>query len=128
MISFETFVQEDGIPIYLQIILFLKRGMVAGTIRAGDELPSRRLLSARLGVNPNTVQKAYHMLEGEGLIVSQTGAKSYVSLDPGALAAIREELLESEIRSVISALDQMGLRKEEALLLIDKYWPRGGKI
>lgn len=125
MISFDSFIQEDGIPIYLQIILFLKRGMVAGIVRSGDELPSRRLLSARLGVNPNTVQKAYHMLEVEGLIVSQTGAKSYVSLDPGALQQIREELLESEIHSVISALDQMGLSKEEALTLIDKYWPRG---
>ena len=125
MISFESFVQEDGIPIYLQIILFLKRGMVAGTIRAGDELPSRRLLSAMLGVNPNTVQKAYHLLEGEGLIVSQPGAKSYVSLDQEVLQNIRAELLENEIRSVISALDQMGLKKEEALMLIEKYWPRG---
>lgn len=125
MISFDSFLMEDGIPIYLQIILYLKRGMVAGSIKAGDELPSRRLLSARLGVNPNTVQKAYHLLEGEGLIVSQTGAKSYVSLDDLALLHIREELLESEIRSVISALDQMGLTKEEALTLIEKYWPRG---
>lgn len=123
MISFDSFLMEDGIPIYLQIILFLKRGMVAGNIRQGDELPSRRLLSARLGVNPNTVQKAYHMLESEGLIVSQTGTKSYVSLDQNALDRIREELLESEIKSVVSALAQMGLQKDEALALIEKYWP-----
>lgn len=123
MISFDSFLMEDGIPIYLQIILFLKRGMVAGNIRQGDELPSRRLLSARLGVNPNTVQKAYHMLESEGLIVSQTGTKSYVSLDQNALDRIREELLESEIKSVVSALVQMGLQKDEALALIEKYWP-----
>lgn len=123
MISFDSFRMEDGVPIYLQIILYLKRGMVAGNIRAGDELPSRRLLSARLGVNPNTVQKAYHLLEGEGLIVSQTGAKSYVSLDEEALRRIREELMQSDIRSVIGAMVQMGLSKEEALALIEKYWP-----
>ena len=62
MISFESFIMEDGMPIYLQIILFVKRGIIAGVIVDGDELPSRRVLSALLGVNPNTVQKAYRML------------------------------------------------------------------
>ena len=78
MISFESFIMEDGRPIYLQIILFVKRGIIAGVIADGEELPSRRVLSALLGVNPNTVQKAYRMLEEEGLIQSHSGAKSYV--------------------------------------------------
>ena len=51
-----------------QIIRYIKRGAVAGTIRDGDELPSRRVLSALLGINPNTVQKAFHLLEEEQLI------------------------------------------------------------
>ena len=76
MISFESFIMEDGMPIYLQIILFVKRGIIAGVIADGEELPSRRVLSALLGVNPNTVQKAYRMLEEEGLIQSHSGAKS----------------------------------------------------
>ena len=56
MDHFSDFVPMDGSPIYLQIILHLKRGMVAGSVRHGDELPSRRVLSSLLGVNPNTVQ------------------------------------------------------------------------
>ena len=123
MISFDGFLLEEGAPIYLQIITYLKRGMVAGSVRHGDELPSRRLLSARLGVNPNTVQKAYHMLEEAGLIASQTGAKSTVVLTEEILCQLRRELLESDIRSVIGAMTQMGLSKDEALKLIDKYWP-----
>ena len=122
MISFDELIMEDGIPIYLQIILYIKRGMVAGTIREGEELPSRRYLSARLGINPNTVQKAYHMLEEEGLIRSQSGAKSYAVLDESVLNRIRRELLENQIRSVIGAMSQMGLTKSEALSLIEKYW------
>ena len=50
MISFEYFEMENGIPIYLQILLYIKRGIVAGTIKDNDELPSRRVLSALLGV------------------------------------------------------------------------------
>ena len=61
MISFENFVPAQGSPIYMQIILHIKRGAAAGTVKDGDELPSRRMLSALLGVNPNTVQKAYRM-------------------------------------------------------------------
>ena len=76
MISFERFVPEEGVPIYLQILRYVKREAVAGLIRDGDELPSRRVLSALLGVNPNTVQKAYRMLEEESLIQSHTGTAS----------------------------------------------------
>lgn len=122
MISFEQFLMEDGIPIYLQIISYLKRGMVAGSVKHGDELPSRRVLSARLGVNPNTVQKAYHLLEEEGLIVSQSGAKSTVVLTPDTLEQVRQELLETQLRAMVSTMAQMGLSKEEALTLVDKFW------
>lgn len=122
MISFELFTLEDGIPIYLQIILYLKRGMVSGVIRSGDALPSRRNLSALLGVNPNTIQKAYHLLEEEGLIQSQSGAKSLVCVNEEKLGQIRKELLEGEIRSVVASLKQAGLSKQEAMALMDGYW------
>ena len=122
MISFDTFRMEDGVPIYLQILLFLKRGIAAGTVRDGDELPSRRVLSALLGVNPNTVQKAYRMLEEEGLMQSHSGAKSYVVLNGKVKERIRSELLESDAKGVIHSLRQMGLTKSDAVALIEKYW------
>ena len=122
MISFEGFHMEDGSPIYLQIILYLKRGMVAGRVADGDALPSRRNLSALLGVNPNTIQKAYHILEEEGLIASQSGAKSVVVLSGEVLAKIRSELLESDILSVVAALKQAGLSRDEALELLKQHW------
>ena len=122
MISFDNFHLEPGIPIYLQILLFLKRGAAAGTIVQGDELPSRRTLSALLGVNPNTVQKAYRLLEEEGLIQSHAGAKSYVVLDEAATARIRGELVEQDIRRAAAAMKQMGLSRTEALALLDRCW------
>ena len=122
MISFDSFLMEAGIPIYLQIILFIKRGMISGQIQPGDELPSRRVLSALLGVNPNTIQKAYRMLEEEGLVSSHAGAKSYVVLDEATLPKIRAELLENDARTLIDAMKQMGLSKREALALIENHW------
>jgi len=122
MIAFDSFIMEEGVPIYLQILLFIKRGIAAGTIKDGDELPSRRVLSALLGVNPNTVQKAYRMLEEEGLIQSHSGAKSYVRLDDGICRRVRSELLERDAKSIVSAMRQMGLSRGDALSLIETYW------
>ena len=122
MISFEKFSMQDGSPIYVQILLYIKRGIIAGMISDGDELPSRRVLSALLGVNPNTVQKAYKMLEDEGLIQSRTGAKSCVAVTVGKLREIREELLEDDAKNAVAAMKLMGVSKDEAHALIDKYW------
>ena len=122
MISFDGFVADGILPIYLQIILFIKRGLACGSIRDGEELPSRRVLSALLGVNPNTVQKAFALLEEEGLILSRTGAKSVISADISTIERIREELLLSDIKSITGALRQMGLTREQAAELILKNW------
>lgn len=122
MISFEQFIMTDGSPIYLQILLYIKRGIIAGIICDGDELPSRRVLSALLGVNPNTVQKAYKLLEEEGLIASRTGAKSYVVVTEAKLNEIRVELLEADAKEAIAKLKQMGVSQAEAHTLIDKFW------
>ena len=122
MISFEQFMMSDGSPIYLQILLYIKRGIIAGIICDGDELPSRRVLSALLGVNPNTVQKAYKMLEDEGLIASRTGAKSCVVVTEEKIAEIRAELLEADAKEAVAKLKQMGVSQDEAHSLIDRFW------
>ena len=122
MVSFEAFRTVDGTPVYLQIINFIKRGAIAGTIRDGDEVRSRRVLSALLGINPNTVQKAFHMLEEEHLMESRTGAKSCMTLPPDTLDALRREVLSDELRAMARTLRQLGISREEALRLIEQAW------
>lgn len=122
MVSFDGLRLGDGGPIYQQIVRYLQRGLAAGTICAGDELPSRRVLSARLGVNPNTVQKAYRLLEEEGIISSHTGAKSAVTLTPERRAAIRGELLAQAARQAVRSLRHMGVELEEARILLERAW------
>ncbi len=122
MVSFEALRTVDGTPVYLQIINFIKRGAIAGKIRDGDELPSRRVLSALLGINPNTVQKAFHLLEEEHLMESRTGAKSYMTLPPDILDALRREVLSDELRTMARTLRQLGISRDEALRLIEQAW------
>ena len=125
MISFENFKMEDGTPIYQQILLHIKRGVIAGSVCDGDELPSRRMLSALLGVNPNTVQKAYRLLEEEGLIQSHSGAKSYMVLRSETVERIRHELVEADAANAARTLRAMGISLEQAKALMEKYWEDG---
>ena len=122
MISFDSFVITDGSPIYMQILRYIQRGAASGRIADGDELPSRRMLSALLGINPNTVQKAYRLLEEAGLIESHAGAKSCMRLDLEKIEAIRTELLQSDAKAAVGAMRQLGISRKEALALIEKYW------
>ena len=125
MVSFEEFIMEDTGPIYLQIIRYIKQGIASGVIGDQEEIPSRRALSALLGVNPNTIQKAYHMLEEDGVITSRSGAKSYTCVDDRIVRRIRRELLESDTGSWIRAMKQLGMGKEEALKLAESLWSEG---
>jgi len=122
MISFADFLLEDDLPIYLQVIRYIKRGIVAGTIKDQEEIPSRRVLSALLGVNPNTIQKAYHMLEEEEIIVSRAGAKSCVTLNEEKIAGIRMELMRKETENWVAAMKQMNVSKEEAEAFVKELW------
>ena len=120
MISFDNFIAEDGIPIYLQIVRHIKRDIVSGVVVNGDEVPSRRVLSALLGINPNTIQKAYRILEEEKLMESHSGAKSYMVLNDKSIALVRKQLLDNDATSIVNSLKQMGLSKEEAVALYPK--------
>lgn len=122
MVSFDDLVLLDGVPIYQQILRHVKLGIAGGTMAPGDALPSRRVVSALLGVNPNTVQKAYRLLEEEGLIQSHPGAKSCVAADEAARARVRAELLQEQAQQAVAALKRMGLSKDAALELIAQHW------
>ena len=122
MIDFEGFVQTEGQPIYLQIMRYIKQGLASGIIADGEELPSRRALSAYLTVNPNTVQKAYRLLEEEGLVQSHAGAKSFVCATGRQRAALRRELTENELRGMVRNMKGMGLTAKEAAALVEKLY------
>ena len=112
MISFQAFRQTDGTPIYLQIIRYIQQGLAAGTIRDGDELPSRRVVSA--------------LLEDEGLVTSRAGAKSFIQATPEQIAALRRERLETEMQAMVDAARRMGLTREDAHRLLDTLYDREG--
>ena len=118
MVSFDSFTLCDGVPIYQQILLYLKRGAVSGAIADGDELPSRRVLSALLGVNPNTVQKAYQLVEHDGYICSVPGKGSFLC-DLGGEASKKKREAEQTLGAAVRSALENAVSPEEIRALVE---------
>ena len=127
VVDFSELKLNEDSPIYMQIVRFVKIKMINRQVRDGDELPSRRVLSAVLEVNPNTIQKAYRLMEEEGILVSFAGSKSLLRFDERLTDKYRKELLVVEAEKYIEEVKKMGLTEEEAMALIKENWERFGK-
>lgn len=121
-LDFSKLILNEQSPIYMQIIRYIKVNIAAGQVQNGEELPSRRFLSASLNVNPNTIQKAYKQIEEEGLLLSHTGSKSLLKFTEETVIKIRHELIEQEANQFIASLKQIGISKDQAFKLLDRMW------
>jgi len=70
---------ESGVPVYRQIIDQVLGGIAAGSLRAGEQLPTVRQLAVDLSVNPNTVIRAYRELEIRDVLATQQGTGTFVT-------------------------------------------------
>jgi GntR family transcriptional regulator len=68
-------------PIYIQIVEQISEAIAKGELAVGDKLPAVRKLAAELVINPNTVARAYNVLEQAKLVTTKTGSGTFVS-DP----------------------------------------------
>jgi len=70
----------SGVPVYRQIMDQVMAGVAAGTLAAGDQLPTVRQLAVDLEINPNTVVRAYKELEIRGLIDTHHGTGTFIGI------------------------------------------------
>ena len=72
---------HSSVAVYVQIENHVQFAIAAGRLKPGDRLPSVRELSERLGVNPNTIAKAYRDLEVMGLLYTRRGMGVFINED-----------------------------------------------
>lgn len=121
---------RDSRPIYEQIKDGLKKLIVTGGLTADERLPSVRALATQLSINPNTIQRAYNELEGEGYIYSVPGKGSFAAANAGADESRRRELME-KVRELLAELRYLGAGREELLALVQEAAdcpPAGGTV
>ncbi|MBQ5346951.1 MAG: GntR family transcriptional regulator [Ruminococcus sp.] len=99
-------------PIYEQLYNNVVRLISSGALKAGDKLPPVRALACDLSVNPNTVSKAYKLLEQDGYIYSNVGKGSFIADNLNSLEAQKQLALE-KLGDALSSAVKLGLTREE---------------
>lgn len=122
--------RRSGVTPYLQLVQQVRRAVRLGWLKQGDQLPTAREVVAALGINQNTVHKAYRELEHDGVVVSRPGAGTFVQASlaariPAMDSAIREQLSAwadtarragldaDDMRAVLEAVLAEGIRRTE---------------
>lgn len=98
-------------PIYLQIAEGITDRILSGEWKGDDRIPSVREYGAELGVNPNTLMRAYDKLLGEEILYNKRGIGYFVAPDARekVLAAQRETFLREEVPAIKARMALLGL-------------------
>ena len=94
---------QSRVPIYEQLVLSVSRMVMLGALKRGEQLPTVRSLATRLGINPNTVAKAYQILEQQKIIGTVSGKGSFISSETGTLKTLAEKPFEAAAREAAAA-------------------------
>ena len=116
---------DERLPIYEQIVQRFCRGLVSGELHPGQRIPSIRDLALELGVNTNTVQRAYQEMERSELIYSKRGTGYFIVEDEGIVHGIRNEMVARTVAGFLEEMYSLGF--EEAAILEElKNQMKGG--
>nr|MBQ4319362.1 GntR family transcriptional regulator [Clostridia bacterium] len=117
---------RSRVPIYEQLIMGIRKSILSGELKPDEQLPSVRTLALELGINPNTIQKAYNELERQGAIYSLKGRGSFVSSDTTALGEEELVAIRDELERLLHRAKESGVtakQMSEVLnTLCDKVW------
>ena len=116
---------QSGIPAYDQIVQGIIRLKAVGALSPNEQLPSVRNLAVQLGVNPNTVQKSYLILENKGTIYSVAGKDSFLADTEEADLAVKNAAL-ARLTQAADEAQRFGISEQEALDAVTKSYQRGG--
>lgn len=105
-------------PIYLQIVELVKKNIAIGDLIPGEKLPSVREMSKDLGVNPNTLQRAYGELERLGITYTKRGMGSFISESGNSMKDLKFYMGKDLAKKFISDMASIGIDKEEAIKIL----------
>lgn len=108
-----AYVFDNNVPLYLQVIDIIKKQIIAGIYRPGQQLESVRALAGEFEINPNTIQRALQELENQNLVFSQRTRGRFVTDNLDLIREERYKMSQVLIKESIEALYSLGFDKEE---------------
>jgi len=112
---------EGKAPIYEQLFNGVAQLISSGQLKPDDRLPAVREVAKQMGVNPNTVQKSYALLEQAGMIYSIPAKGSYVAKTTDAAAALKADAVR-RLEAALELARRSGVSLEEATEAVNRIW------
>lgn len=112
---------QSRLPLYEQIVHRFQTLILKGVLPADTQMPSVRSLAVELSINPNTIQKAYSILEQEGYIYPVKGRGNFVA-DNSALLRQKKEALLADIRRYIQYGRELGVKEAEFITVVSELY------
>ncbi|MFD8495267.1 GntR family transcriptional regulator [Amycolatopsis sp. NPDC059657] len=110
--------RAGGVPVYAQLARQVREALRLGWLKPGDRLPTVREVVASSRVNPNTVLKAYRLLESEGLVEGRTGAGTFVKASLGSAAPEAMARLLVQCTRWVAEARQAGMEDDDIYALV----------
>jgi len=107
-------------PIYLQIMEEVKKRSVRGQYVSGGQAPSVREMAGEMGVNPNTIARAYMELEREGFLFTKRGQGSFVTEAGDRIEAERRGLASAAMDRFVSEVRELEMNADQIRGLLDR--------
>lgn len=115
---------QSKLPFYEQIAQHFQTLILRGALPPGSQMPSVRSLAVDLPINPNTIQKAYSLLEQEGYIFPVKGRGNFVAESSGLAAQKKKAVLE-EFTRLLHSGKELGITKQECVLAVEDAYRKG---
>ena len=102
-------------PIYEQIVNEIERYVALGILKERQQILSIRELASNLGINPNTVKKAYDILENRNIIVSMSTKGTFIKENASKIKENTINKYINDIENIIDKLNNLGISKDEVI-------------
>lgn len=111
-------------PIYEQVVERFQRLILTGAMEPDTQMPSVRTLATELAINPNTIQKAYTILEQKGFIYPVKGRGNFVSGNK-ELKEQEKIVFFEKLGTLIQEGKELGVSKELCLQKTAEFYEEG---
>jgi len=111
---------DNNLPIYLQIMNFMKKEIIVGNLKAGDKIPSVRELASELQINPNTVQRTFQELEREMIVETKRGLGRYVTSEESKIMEIKKEMAGELLDRFIQGMQELGFASDDIVSIVSE--------
>ncbi|MBQ8535177.1 MAG: GntR family transcriptional regulator [Bacilli bacterium] len=114
------FVFDNNVPIYIQLVEYIKIYLISGVFKSGEKLPSVREFATTFKVNPNTMQKALAELESLELIYTERTNGKYVTKDEKLIEKLKDEYALTLAKSYFQGMKKIGLGKADSIKYLER--------